>query len=363
MEVVGVSAPGPWVDQLTEWGIRHEALRHATRAPILRKDALALGQLVGLLRRLQPDIVHTHNPKPGLYGRLAARLVGVPAVVNTVHGLYATPEDSRARRLLVYSLERVASTCSQAELVQNVEDLDVLRRLRVPEEKLVLLGNGVDLERFRPRSDREEGAKVRASLGIAPDRVVVGTVGRLVREKGLQELFDAARRLSSTRPDIAFVVVGGEDPDKADAITAAERRGAERLGNVVFTGYREDVEAVYGAFDIAAFPSHREGFPRSAMEAAASGLPVIDTDIRGCRQVVEGGATGRLVPARDAGALAVAIEALADDPGARVAMGQAARRKAEAEFDDHEVVRRTMDTYRHVLNGAPHRRHRSIASM
>ena len=111
-------------------------------------DVLAIGELVRLFRRLRPDIVHTHNPKPGLYGRLAARIAGVPVIVNTVHGLYATPEDSGPRRAVVYSLERAASLCSQAELVQNPEDLAVLSRLGVPEDKLVLLGNGVDLGRF-----------------------------------------------------------------------------------------------------------------------------------------------------------------------------------------------------------------------
>ncbi|HYA69456.1 MAG TPA: glycosyltransferase, partial [Acidimicrobiales bacterium] len=118
MDVVGVSAPGPWVEQLREWGIGFEPLHHATRSSALGHDVRAFGELVAILRRLRPDIVHTHNPKPGLYGRVAARVAGVPAVVNTVHGLYATPDDRRAKRIAVYGLERLASTCSQAELVQ-----------------------------------------------------------------------------------------------------------------------------------------------------------------------------------------------------------------------------------------------------
>jgi len=145
MEVVGASATGPYVGELTAAGIVHEPLRHATRALDVGQDVLALGELVRLFRRIRPDIVHTHNPKPGLYGRIAARLARVPVVVNTVHGLYATEDDGWVRRSFVYGLERVVSVCSQAELVQNVEDVDTLRRLRIPERKLVLLGNGVDL--------------------------------------------------------------------------------------------------------------------------------------------------------------------------------------------------------------------------
>src|SRR5271165_2638878 len=111
MDVVGVSAEGPFVEQLEQWGIRHEPLRHATRSVALGQDLLAGPELERLFRRLRPDIVHTHNPKPGLYGRLAARAAGVPGIVNTVHGLYAAPEDPFARKVPVYALERMASTC------------------------------------------------------------------------------------------------------------------------------------------------------------------------------------------------------------------------------------------------------------
>ncbi len=177
MEVVGVSAPGPFVPQLEAWGIRHEPLRHATRSMAVGQDMMALAELWRLFRRLRPDIVHTHNPKPGLYGRVAARAAGVPGVVNTVHGLYASPEDRASRRAVVYALERAASLCSGAELVQNPEDFDVLARLGVPSDKLVLLGNGIDLQRFRPAADEQGRRRARADLGVDVDAIVVGTVG------------------------------------------------------------------------------------------------------------------------------------------------------------------------------------------
>src|SRR5262249_60035583 len=105
-----------------------------------------------------PNIVHTHNPKPGLYGRVAARLAGVPVVVNTVHGLYAQTDDPLTKRAVVYSLERAASVCSNAELVQNPEDLATLLRLKVPRHKLTLLGNGIDLGRFHPHRVARDSA-------------------------------------------------------------------------------------------------------------------------------------------------------------------------------------------------------------
>jgi glycosyltransferase involved in cell wall biosynthesis len=362
MEVVGVSAPGPFVSQLEDWGIPHEPLRHATRSFALGHDMMALGELWRLFRRLKPDIVHTHTPKPGLYGRVAARAAGVPGVVNTVHGLYASPEDRLPLRALVYALERGASLCSGAELVQNPEDLNVLARLGVPRDKLVLLGNGVDLGRFRPARDEEERRRARQLLGVDDDAVVVGTVARLVWPKGFRELFAAAEQLRDTQPNVIFVVVGGSDPEKADGISAQELAAAGRRGRILFLGSRDDVEQIYRGFDLFALPSYREGFPRSAMEAAATGLPVIATDIRGCRQVVADGHTGLLVPLRDPARLAAAVEKLVLDPDLRRVMGHAARHKAEAEFDDRVVVSKTLEAYERVLTPATSSRRRRTPS-
>jgi glycosyltransferase involved in cell wall biosynthesis len=338
---------------LTAAGIRHETLRHATRAVNVTQDVLAFGELVRLFRRLRPDIVHTHNPKPGLYGRVAGRLAQVPVVVNTIHGLYATEDDSRARRLAVYGVERFASMFSAAELVQNEEDVEVLRRLRVPTRKLVLLGNGIDLVRFGRPADAAAVARARRELRAGDDKVVVGFVGRLVWQKGLRELFDAAAVLRQRRPDVVVVVVGPEDTAKADTLAPADIEAARALGNVEFLGRRDDVEDLYPGFDIFVLPSYREGFPRAAMEAAASGVPVIATDVRGCRQVVDDGDTGLLVPVRDVAALARAVEELAGDAGRRRAMGEAARRKAQSAFDDRLVVETTLAVYRRLLDGRP----------
>jgi glycosyltransferase involved in cell wall biosynthesis len=349
MDVVGASAPGPYVDELTAMGIAHEPLRHATRSVNVGQDVLALGELVRLFRRLKPDIVHTHNPKPGLYGRIAARLAGVPVVVNTIHGLYATEDDGWVRRGVVYGLERGVSVCSQAELVQNEEDVEVLRRLRIPERKLVLLGNGIDMVRFALPSGAEDVAQARALLRVAPGQVAVGIVGRLVWQKGFRDLFTAAARLRQTHPEVVIVVVGPSDPDKADALGPDDIAAAEAVGNVTFFGGRDDVEQLYHGLDIFVLPSYREGFPRSAMEAAASGVPVVATDIRGCRQVVDHGVTGLLVPVHDAVALAAAIEELAGDAAGRATMGRAARAKAESEFDDRRVVEITLAVYERLL--------------
>jgi glycosyltransferase involved in cell wall biosynthesis len=348
-DVVGVSAPGPHVGQLEAEGIRHVPLPRSSRAVDIRGDLASMREFVRICRRLRPDIVHTHNPKPGVYGRIGARLARVPHVVNTVHGLYAQPSDGRLRRTVVYGLERLAATCSDAELVQNPEDLEVLRRLRVPERKLILLGNGVDLRRFDPERHRDARREVRAEFGIADHEIVVGAVGRMVREKGYLELFEAARRVRERHPDVRFVVAGPHDPDKADAVTQAEVDRAAGVADVRFLGMVGDVERLYPALDIYVLASHREGFPRSAMEAAAMGLPIVATDIRGCRQVVDHGRTGVLVPVRSADGLAAAITGLVTDAGRRAAMGAAAREKALSEFDDRRQTETTLEVYRRLL--------------
>src|SRR3954451_4281591 len=220
-EVFGASAPGRYVEAIEARGVTHVPLRHATRSMAPHHDVAALVELRSVFRDLRPEVVHTHNPKPGVYGRLAARAARVPAVVNTVHGLYALPEDRGSKRAVVYGLERVAAMASHAELVQNPEDVPTLRRIGIPAAKITVLGNGVDLTTFRPdRLDPDARTARRAEWDVGPGDVVVGVVGRLVWEKGYRELFAAAAALAGHRPRIRFVVVGGLDAAKADQLGA-----------------------------------------------------------------------------------------------------------------------------------------------
>jgi glycosyltransferase involved in cell wall biosynthesis/ribosomal protein S18 acetylase RimI-like enzyme len=346
-EAIGVSAPGPWVGELETDGIRHVPLTASTRGVSIINDFKAIFQFWRVLRREQFTVLHTHNPKPGLYGRILGRIAGVPLVVNTLHGLYATEDDPPLKRGLVYSLEGVASRFSDAELFQNEEDLVFCRRTRIiPRAKSRLLGNGVNLERFdRARVDPGARARIRAELGALDDDVVVGMVGRLVSEKGYLELFEAANRLG---PGYVVVVIGPDDPDKSDALPPEAITNATEAG-VRFLGMRTDMDDLYSAMDLFVLPSHREGFPRAAMEAAAMGLPVVATNIRGCRQVVEDGVNGLLIPVDDPAALAGAILKLGGDRELLQSMSEASARVARERFDENDVVRIVMETYRDGL--------------
>lgn len=344
--VIGISAPGSYVAGLQADGVRHLALASSTRGMSIGADLRAAWDLWRLLRREHVDVLHTHNPKPGLYGRVVGRLAGVPIVVNTVHGLYVADRDRRWKKIVVFALEAIASRFSDAELVQNPEDLERVRRWHItPRRRTRLLGNGVDLARFDPdRFDDAARTAIRAEWGVEDDQVVVGCVGRLVREKGYAELFDAARSFES---NVVLVVVGPEDPEKADRLPPEMIEAAAARG-VRFLGMRDDIDQLYAGFDVFVLPSHREGFPRAAMEAAAMGLPVVATDIRGCRQVVDHGVTGLLVPVDDAPALGDALRVLGDDPARRAEMGRAARAKALREFDERAVVEIVLEAYDQV---------------
>ena len=342
-EAIGISAAGAFVPELEERGIRHVALASSTRGMNLFSDLRAVGQLWRVLRREKPDILHTHNPKPGVYGRIVGKLARVPIVVNTVHGLYATPDSSILKRGIVYMLEWIASRFSDAELIQSPEDFYfLLERRIVSRSKLRLLGNGVDLERFRPDPARRD--EVRKELGLKDGQIAVGLVARLVEEKGVPELIEAAERLGDR---YVVFVVGPRDPEKSDAVSEELLSKAESNG-VRFLGMRRDVERIYQAMDVFVLPSHREGFPRAAMEAAASGLPVIATNIRGCRQVVEDGITGFLFPVRDVDALTEAITRIGDNSELRSAQSRASVERARIHFDEREIVNRVMRSYAEV---------------
>jgi len=348
-EVTTISAKGPWTADLEAEGIRHIPWRHATRSWNPRADLLAFWELRRIFMRERFDLVHTHNPKPAVMGRIAARLAGVSCVVNTVHGLYATPEDRLARRLPVMATERLAARFSDLELYQSEEDLDWARRSGlVRPERSALLGNGVDLSMFDPALfSPEKLDSLRVELGIPAGAIVAGTVARLVAEKGYRELFSAAARIRAAFPHFRLLAVGPGDPEKADSIPETEI--ARARGTVIFTGQREDIPALLALMDVFVLPSWREGLPRSAIEAAAMGKPLVLTNIRGCREVARDGVEGLLVPPRDPARLAKAIQLLLSDPSLRRRLGTAARERALARFDERRVTDLIVTSYRSLL--------------
>jgi glycosyltransferase involved in cell wall biosynthesis len=349
-DVTAVSARGPYAHELEAEGIRHIHWPHATRAWDPVSDARAFFELVNILRRERFDIVHSHTPKPNIMGRIAGRLARVPGVVNSVHGYYALPGDSLAKRIPVLALERIAARFSDLELFDSQEDLIWARRIGlVKASRSRFLGNGVDLERFDPSAvSADRLAALRRDLGIPEGTLVVGAVGRLVAEKGYREYFAAAREVHQSMPDTKFVVLGSPDREKADAISESEIERARH--DIVFTGWVDDVRDLLALMDVFVLPSWREGQPVSAIEASAMGKPLILTDIRGCREVASDGVEGLLIPPRNSKRLAAAITRLVGSQALRKKLGDAARRRAIDHFDERKIVERLTDEYRKLLS-------------
>jgi glycosyltransferase involved in cell wall biosynthesis len=335
LETYALSAPGPWVEQVESLGASHIPLPALTRSWDLKQDAAAARDLYRTVRKLKLDVLHTHNPKTGVLGRLLGRAARIPVVVNTCHGLWLRPGDGLARMAFVLGAESLAALASDFELYQNAEDRHTLRRA-VPKRRSQVVGNGVDLARFQP--DPAGRARVRRELRMADDELLVGGVGRRVAEKGITEYAAVARTLAGKA---RFVWVGPDDPDKPDALREDE-------AGVEFLGERTDMPAIYSALDVFVLPSHREGFSRSGMEAAACGVASVLTNIRGCREVGSHEREVLLVPAHDEAALTDAIERLLLDPSLRARLASAARQRALVEFDQREVARTSLSTYLNV---------------
>lgn len=339
--VFGISAPGPYVERVEALGVAHVPVTSFTRSWSLVSDLKAFVELFRTLRLLDLDVLHTHTPKAGVMGRIAGRLAGVKVVVNTCHGLWARPQDRWLKRVLVYGAEGLALRFSDFELFQNAEDAHTLRRF-LKKGRWKVVGNGVDLQRFQPDPDGRD--RVRAELGVADDELLVGSIGRRVREKGLAEFAEAAHAL---RDKVTFLWVGPED--ETDASAEAPHADAIR-----FVGERTDMPAVYSALDVFVLASYREGFSRASMEAAACGVPMVLTDIRGCREIGTDGEHLLLVPPGDAHALTAAIDRLIPDPQRRADLGQAAKQRAKEHFDQRQIAAASLAAYAGVAEGKQH---------
>lgn len=350
-DITGISNPGPDVPFLEQHGIPHIPVR-MTRNFTPFADVASLLDLERVLGRERFDIVHTHNPKPGLLGQLAGRLAGAPIVVNTLHGFYFHEHMKPLWRRFYILMEQIAAAQSDAILSQNPEDIETAIRERITTpERIFPLGNGIDLGRFDPaRLDEDYQRRLRDELGLLPDSKVVGFVGRLVEEKGILELFEAMRAVRKAHPRARLLIIGPVDTEKKDALSpeTAKRYGIHDA--CVFTGMRQDMPELYELMDVFVLASHREGFPRSPMEASAMGVPSVVTNIRGCRETVIHEETGLFVPLKDPPALSDAIVRLLDDEDARQRMGRAARKLAKERFDERRVFRTVLEHYVRLLD-------------
>lgn len=294
-------------------------------------DIRLLFSLFFLYRKLRPDVVLHFTIKPVIYGSVAARLAGVPRIVNTVTGLgYAfTGRQSGWLKRLVMPMYRAAIRSAHFTFFQNSEDRGffVSQNLARPEKTGVLPGSGVDCDRFRPRPE-----------ALDDERPIVLMVARLLEDKGVREYAQAARIVREKRPEARFVILGRRDDRNPSVIPEKEIAGWIDGGVLEWPGETDDVRPWLAKASVVALPSYREGTPRSLLEASAMARAIVATDVPGCRDVVEHGRTGLLVPVKDARALAEAISSLLENPGLCGKMGAAGRKKMLSEYDEKTVI-------------------------
>lgn len=342
-DVTCVCADGPLVAKVRAAGLRVETAPLA-RSFDLRAHWRAYRHLRDFFRREKFDLVHVHNPVAAQIGRAAAWRAGVPRIVYTAHGFYFHEAMPWPKRRLFIALEWLAGRVTDVLFTQAEEDADAARRYRLCRGGVVqAIGNGVDPGRFHPAPTGDDTrARLRAALGTPEDAPVIVMTGRLVAEKGYPELFEAMRAVDAhlwiagarLPSDHAGSIAGEVDKVEADPALASRIR---------FLGYRADMPDILRAADLFTLPSHREGMPRSIIEAMMTGLAVVATDIRGAREEVVDGETGALVPVRDPAALAAALDRLAKDPALRDRLGAAGRRRALDLYDEAKVIARQLD--------------------
>lgn len=339
-EVILVSPEGRYVEGFAREGFRWVRWDVSRRSINPLSEIRAIRDLASIYRDERPDVVHHFTIKPNLYGSIAARRGRVSPVINTFTGMGYVFSDgvvpAAIRRVVLPLMRRSFGRSDVHTIFQNSADREqaVRRRLVPPSNAYLIEGTGVDLSKYRP-SPRDG------------TRVTVLMASRLIREKGVEDLVEAARVVRRDYGDVRFRVAGESDEGNPSAIPESQIAEWEREGVVDFIGHQSDMASVIQDADIAVLPTYYpEGVPRFLLEAGAAGLALIATDIPACRAVIEDGVTGLLVPPRAPSELAKAIAQIAADPSERRRLGAAARKHVESHFAEEAVVDRYLKLYR-----------------
>ncbi|MGB3641566.1 MAG: glycosyltransferase family 4 protein [Rivularia sp. (in: cyanobacteria)] len=314
----------------------------------------SISGLTNIIRENNYDLVHVHTPIAAVLGRIAAKLAGVKAIVYTAHGFPFHDLSSPSQYFFYSNIERYAATITDLILTQNHEDIATAKKIGLcAAEKLAYLGNGVDIERFKPsRLNPESQSQLRQSLGIPDASLVVGTIGRLTRKKGSGYLIEAAGELISEFPNLHVVVIGSQLTTDPEPFQIELKQRIKSLGldkHVTLTGERQDIPELLGLLDIFTLPTFsHEGLPRSIVEAMAMNLPIVATDVRGCREAVVNQKNGFIVPSQSSTELAEVLGMLLSNPKLRQDYGKASRERVEAEYNEDFVFHRLIKYYKEL---------------
>jgi len=351
-EVSVICSGGKWVKDIEEKGIRIKEIRFKRKIFSPISDVVAFLKLYFYFRKEKPDIVHTHTIKAGFLGQIAAKLAGVPIIIHTNHGFYFQNNSSWMRRKFFIFIEKKSSQCSNLIFSINKEDIETAIKKKICAPDLIKYsGDGIDLNRFSPQRFSEEFIlNKKKQLGIDPKKKIIGIVARLVEEKGYLDLFEAFRIILKKFPQTLLLIVGPYEPEKKDKIHPEIVKKYQIEKSVIFLGERTDVEEIYPLMDVFVLPSYREGLGLAILEASATEKPVIATNVRGCREAIDDGKTGILVPPKNPEKLAEAITYLFLNPEKANIMGKEGRKKVQREFDERLVFDKIKKEYQKLID-------------
>jgi glycosyltransferase involved in cell wall biosynthesis len=351
-EVQFACAPGPYVEKIEAEGFKFHPIPFKRSYDIF-SHSRSLWQLGRLIHRERYDLVHTHTPIASLIGRIAAKAARVPVILYTAHGFYFHDRMPARKRQAFIWLEKLGGMFTDFTFTQSREDMAAAVALGLAgQDRIQHIGNGIDLTRFDPAGFKPGRKEQRRAIGLDDYNLAACIIGRLVREKGYFELLEAFALVIKELPQARLIVIGGaldSDHDDAESEIRARADGLGLNEAVNFLSFRKDVEAILSAVEVFVLPSHREGMPRSILEAMAMELPVVATLIRGSREEVEDGKTGILVEVGDVEGLAKALIDLLQHPEKRAVMGQNGRQAAVRRFDENMVIQNQIGTIRRLL--------------
>ncbi|MCS3801357.1 glycosyltransferase family 4 protein [Niastella sp. OAS944] len=352
-EVLAISSPDKILEQV---GVR-EGVRTApvtmTRAITPVKDLKALWKLYKLLKKEKPAIVHTHTPKAGLLGMMASRLAGVPIRMHTVAGL-PLMENTGIKRKVLDFVERLTYSCATGVYPNSKHLSDFIIDNRFCKtSKLKVLGNGssngINTRFFQPTEELDKAAcALRKKHGLTDKDFVFVFVGRLVKDKGIEELVEAYSELKKKYPHIKLLLVGPYEPER-DPLAAETHAIIEKDDSIIKAGFQADVRPYLMISQALAFPSYREGFPNVPMQAGCFGLPSIVTDINGCNEIVEDRKNGLIIPAKQVHALQQAMEKLLADTALYSALKSNARQMIIERYEQKSLWELLLKEYNDQL--------------
>jgi glycosyltransferase involved in cell wall biosynthesis len=333
-------------------GINHELAMRRTMSPL--HDLPAVVRLYRLLRALRPQIVHTHTPKAGLLGMIAARLVGVPVRIYTINGLPILTQPLWARVVLAVSEHLTCTLATEVLCVSRSVRRFVIASGFCRRAKCRTLGDGgshgVDLDKFNPSTaDPRDRSRIREQYGIPENAVVLGYIGRIVPDKGVAELSVTWNILREQFPELRLLLCGYSERDHPLLPGMIEAFRSDP--RVHFTaGLVTNMPAIYAAIDICVLPSYREGLSNVALECGAMEVPIVATRVQGCVDAIQNGVTGLLVAPRDPEALAQALRRLIANPDLRKSMGVSARKFIGRRFSEARISRLLLEEYAKLVN-------------